>query len=384
MAADILYVDDDPGPLLGRAEKAGQAGRFDIYDVPRLETLTRASLQTSTAWVLDFYNDEDSVDTDTFAATKETGLSLFQRLRLLAGETRPPAILISNHLERALGRAVIPGRRHRLAEDVGVEWVAEKAADHTDTLAEILQISDATGAFVAAREKLANADPPSYVETLASTLLALPSDAQWASLALNDLDDWRPPTWVEQDTAGEKDGEARGDANARPFVAWIIRQVLPYPSFVISVAHVAARLKVSTESLRKVLESENGLSRKLGERRYAGVMSGFGGGQWWAAGVDALVFDLPRAKEERQAALTEMAGPGILDFLDIADPVVVSDADLVETDQIASADDCVRASDEHAPSHAPPAWVLAEAARKDRALARRVWLEDQPNLAANE
>lgn len=379
MPADILYVDDDPDALLGAAKRSGADARFSVAGIADLKAIERP-LAGATAWVLDFYNDEGSREDPTFAGTESTGLSLFQRLRLLAGESRPPAILISNHLETALGQGVTAGLRHRLAEEVGVEWVADKSPETGAYVREILAIADATATFQAAAKVLAAAQPGDYVAALADNLLRLSTDAQWRPLAISDVDAWRPPVLR---AASEGAGGERLDVNARPFVAWMIRQTLAYPSFVISIAQVAARLGVSTSSLRTCAAAENGLAKALGSLEYSGVLKDFVGKRWWSAGVDDFVFSLPGASDDRQGALEALAGKSELEFLNIDDPVVVSNADLVETDQIAPSEDCVRASDEHAPSHAPPAWVLKRDVARDRTLARRVWLEDQTTLAAS-
>jgi len=102
--------------------------------------------------------------------------------------------------------------------------------------------------------------------------------------------------------------------------------------------------------------------------------------RWWGAGIDAIEWGLPRQKEARTQALRQLVAPVALVELEFSDPVVVSDADLVETDEIAPASDCVRASDEHFPPQAAPAWVKITDAKQDRALARKVRQEDQRDL----
>ena len=380
MAADILYIDDEPEQLIRLAEKAGAEDRFSVYDVNQLdEVQSPPPLPLANAWVLDFYNDEKARGSGAFGDTKSTGLSVFQGLRLLAGERRPPAILISNHLESALGQPVLPRLRHRLAEQVGVEWVAEKDPDGDRYLVEILAIADATSTFQAVAEELSKAAAEDYLAVLADRLLAMPNDAPWAPLAINDLDNWRPPSWRDE-VANDGGAVDRINANARPFVAWMIRQVLAYPGVLIGTAHIAARLDVSTASLKRCFEAGDRIGQALGERLYRGVLDGLYEPRWWAAGVDEFVFGLPRASDERRDLLLDLSA-GKLEFLNLENPVVVSNADLVETDAIASADDCVRASDADAPSHAPPSWILKDEARRDKALARRVWLDDLPGLA---
>ena len=170
--------------------------------------------------------------------------------------------------------------------------------------------------------------------------------------------------------------------SSRDVIAWMLRHVLPYPSFLVRERHLAVRLRLAPSCLKAALAAETELSTLLGKVRYNGVLHDFGDKRWWTAGVDAIDWDLPRdGKSERSDALARLVHPVALVELDVADPVVVSDADLIETDEVAALADCVRATDEHFPAHAAPAWVRIQAAREDKALARKVRLEDQAELA---
>lgn len=113
---------------------------------------------------------------------------------------------------------------------------------------------------------------------------------------------------------------------------------------------------------------------------YKGVLADFDGRRWWSSGIDAVAWDLPRRPEKRTNTLGELTAPTELVELAIVDPVIVSDPDLVETDEVAPAAECVRAADEHFPAHAPPAWVKIADAKRDKALARSVKFEDQREL----
>jgi hypothetical protein len=114
---------------------------------------------------------------------------------------------------------------------------------------------------------------------------------------------------------------------------------------------------------------------------YTGILKGFAGPRWWTAAIDAFDWELPRDNTGRTSALEKLVAPIPLAELGLVDPVVVSDADLVETDEIDALENCVRASDEYFPAPALPAWVRISAARDEVALARKVRVEDQHELA---
>jgi hypothetical protein len=63
------------------------------------------------------------------------------------------------------------------------------------------------------------------------------------------------------------------------------------------------------------------------------------------------------------------------------EPVIVSDADLVETSEIAETSDCVRAQDDDFPPDVDPAWVRIDLAREDARLAAKVVFDDRELLA---
>jgi len=147
--------------------------------------------------------------------------------------------------------------------------------------------------------------------------------------------------------------------------------------------HIAVRLGVPLGTVRAALGAETRLMKRLRHALYKGVLANFDGSRWWSAGVDAIAWELPRQKELRSEALRALIYPIPFAELGFIDPVVVSDAELVETGEIAPAAECVRAADEYFPPHAPPAWIRVEDARHDKVLARKVKLEDQSELATN-
>jgi hypothetical protein len=59
------------------------------------------------------------------------------------------------------------------------------------------------------------------------------------------------------------------------------------------------------------------------------------------------------------------------------EPVLVSDADLVETGEVAHAQECVRITDEDFPANVEPAWVRIADVRENRDLAAKVIFEDR-------
>jgi len=386
MTADIVYVDDEPAPLLAAA-RAARIGNRIIEFLP--DALGDAQVQAagSNLWVFDFFNDPIDDARTGFERSTSNGLSIFQQFRYLVGESRPPAVLISNDLQAAVGGDVDVDRRHIMAEQLGVEWIAHKAPPGGGgVLPELTAIADAVKAVRGLAQDMKTIGPADYVAEFSHRVLALSRTADWTRLAVRDVATWRPPSWPTptadlrpqpvRDTV-PIDPEQRA---ARAIVAWLIRQVLPYASFLVSRRHVAVRLGLSLACLDAASTQNTALRRMLRKVRYKGILADLPGERWWGAGIDQLAWQLPRESEAKTAKLAGWVSPAPLAELGFADPVVLSNSDLVEIDEIAPAVECVRASDEHFPPHAPPAWVRIEDARQDRALARKVRLEDQESL----
>jgi len=385
MVSDIIYIDDEPEHLLALA-KARRAGKRFVGYMPADLADAGPNAAMANLWVFDYYNDDQERRKPSLRSAPSNGLSVFQQFRLLVGDARPPAVVVSNHLESALGVDINLARRHILAEQFGVEWVAPKTLENGDVVAEILTLADSTKALRENSATFRTASPTDYVAQLCRLALKLPQNVEWLRVAIREVAAWRPPIWLEAD--GDYRVQALQDELAinpdirpiRSVVAWMLRQSLPYPSFLIQDRHIAVRLGVSLACLRAANGAATGLAKSLKRTRYKGILADFERPRWWSAGVDAMEWGLPRQKEARTEALRQLFAPVPLVELEFTDPVVVSDADLVETDEISAASDCVRASDEHFPPQAVPAWVKIADAKQDKALARKVRQEDQREL----
>jgi len=389
VSADIVYVDDEPAPLIAAAEAVGSRGRFVEYLPDQLDR-AKAAAANPNLWVFDFFNTPLDEEQAGMEQAESNGMSVFQQLRYLVGDFRPPTVLISNNLEAALGTDVNAARRHILAEQFGVEWIAPKVLPGGGTsLPELLSIADAVKSLRLQAAALREVGAADYAAELSHSILSLPRNPEWARLAVRDVATWRPPSMA--DTVGDhRPAVLRNTVPTEPelratraIVAWLIRQVLFFPSFIVSRRHVATRLGITLECLDAALAQQTELARKLNRMSYKGILKGLVDNRWWSAGIDGFAWKLPRERQARTAALTQLVSPVPLVELEFIDPVVVSNADLVETNDIAPASECVRVSDENFPRNAPPGWVRIEDVRQDRALARRVRPEDQERLVEN-
>lgn len=382
---DIVYIDDEPQGLIAAAKALRAGARFQPYAPPCWPDSAAGVAAQANLWVFDFYNDDSQRENPALTGVATNGLSVFQQFRLLVGDARPPAVLVSNHLEQALGSDIRPERRHIIAEQVGVEWVSAKVGRGNDPIKEILALADSVATLRALSARLTASDPGQYVAELSTLALKLPRNVSWVQSAVKNVAEWRPPVWVNGVQRVESPRRASSThpeiRSARDVIAWLVRQVLPYPSFLVREQHLAVRLGITLKCLAAALKADTLLAKRARRCSYRGILEDFDGPRWWATGVDALSWSLPRDKTARSAALAKLVAPIPLRELKFTDPVVVSDADLIETNEIAEVSTCVRAADEYFPSQAGPAWVKIINARHDLALARKVKLEDQPDLS---
>ncbi len=360
---DILYIDDDPDGLLASAKSKRLGNRFDAHLPDALPQAAKAAGKAN-LWVFDYFTVEQERDNPSLDGSGRSGLGVFHQLRRATSEARPPSVLVSSHLEEAIGTFDYQ-RRHIVAEQLGVEWVSRKlASGSSDPIDEIVALADAVAAIRSSQRSLGQVGSARFSSVLAHKVLSLPMDAGWSDAAVSEVDGWRPPV----------------SAGARELVAWMLRQVLPHPSFLVRAPHLASRLGLTVACLDSALRKKTELSSLLSSASYQGVLAGFSGPRWWSAGVDAIAFDVPRDSVSRTAHLKRLVAPAALQELPSSDWVVVSDADLVEADELAPVTECVRASDEYFPPQAPPSWVRIADAKQNKVLARKVRLEDQAEL----
>jgi hypothetical protein len=359
----IVYVDDSADDLLHLLPEA-QRHAFTTFnpkgDAGEAVVITPPA--ESDLWVFDyFYSEDRSANT---AVSEENGLSTFQKWRRVRLEDRPPTALVSSDLESAIGPDVPRSLAHILAQRAGVEWVGNK---NEETAKFVVALAEASEAVQSAQgpekgQKLSN-------EEFCLRLLAAPTGVAWRNSAERQVDRARPPHLVA----------AAPRPRARLLLGWLLNGVLPYPSFLIRLPHAAARLGITPQSLQHLMAepTKSELGQSLAATLYNGPLNGSYPVRFWRAGIDDVVWQLSQNNAVYEAGLREAANGIPFEMLNVEDPVVVSDPDLIETDKIASASMCVRAQDEHFPPDVPPAWVSIQDARDHDDLMDKVIFEDR-------
>ena len=373
--SSILYVDDEADLLLDHMSEA-QRCHFTAFQNHAEDGFPEAfeAAREADTWLFDFFFSESAaMHPDDLV---ENGLSLFHKWRRSVGTARPVTAVISGHLESALGHVEPLGRSHINAKLLGVEWVGSK--DDGSVIDKLIVLSNASAAIAASFERLPSTEMPHRrqdfgsalaTHTLCSEILLVPPDADWAPTARRHVDHARPPRIVPPPP---------GFGTSRLIIAWLLHHVLPYPSFLLSDAHAAARLKLTPGDFRTLaaVDASDRNANALNPILYRGPLSSFETRRWWRAGIDNLSWSLQQSANGYPSAVRELASGRDLELLNMPEPVVLSDPDLVETEQIVDSDTCVRAADEHFPPDVAPAWVTKDSVFNDRELRAKVILED--------
>jgi hypothetical protein len=366
----IVYLDDDPTEVTDQLTD-DQNVSLDSFNPLVPGDFARAFERAIKAdlWVFDYYfGVQDNTD-ETLG--DENGLSAFEKWRRRLKEDRPPTALVSNALDKLLGSRVPTARSHIHARQIGVEWVGSK----TD-VSSLLALYEASNRIRVSLADLDSSDgnEGGMAEMLCAHVLGTAPKAPWYKSAERQVDRARPPNLSI--TSNER-------GRTRLITAWLLHRILPYPSFLLTRSHAAIRMGITPDSFDRLVSGPAALplSQELRATEYAGPLGKFSGRRWWRAGVDHVAWSKSQATGGYESALAAAAAPIELEFLPQPNPVIVSDADLVETEEIRDASECIRAQDDDFPADVPPAWVPLEIAKEDAILGAQVVFEDQARLA---
>ncbi len=374
---DIVYIDDEPGDFLSKA--GARSTRVEPFEFEEggSNDAAFAAAKAANVWLFDFF----LITPAHSELGDENGLSLFQKWKVTNGG-RPTTVVVSSDIEKAVGEPLGRLERHHvIAQKHGVEWVGTKTEETFDRIIELADAADLIGKNLQItpldNKQFGTYDP----RKLCFDVLNAPHDAEWANSAMRQIDRARPPREIPT---------ASGAIAAQSIVGWLITHVLPYPSFLLTDRQAALRLELTPASFRALVdavETKGGNKpnqAKLNASKYNGPLSKFLGPRWWRAAIDDLAWHLSQDGAGFRPALQELSDTLAVSWLEQSEPVLISDADLVETDEIAEASDCVRVTNEDFPASIDPAWVRIEAARSDRKLAAKVIFEDRELLEAGE
>ena len=317
----VLMIEDNPSGVPERirdllAERENVEVEL-LHPSDVTEEILRVAAVVALDHQLEYWEERESLS--SVALQPRNGIALAAVLRsCLApeeiGKDVTAFCLLTGHPDDLAGRSPYERRPQVLARSKDLEWVfsKEQPKEIADQIASLAQcvglIREVTGG--------ARVSPRRIIETaLGVDAIADLSDQLWASIErcqppLVEIDEWKVPMYL---------------------VRWLLHRILPYPCFLLDNLHLAARLRVTPESLRACAGGESDFAKILDTCRYTGVLREFAGDRWWAAAVDALLWEKRNAGtislQDLQTQLLADSGNS-LEFVSFREPVVYLDEKL--------------------------------------------------------
>jgi hypothetical protein len=369
--ANVLIVDDDPDTAADQL-----AADLDLLGVEadslKPDEVTQERLERADLILVDYVlakwgvTRRKAVDPGVVCTSPRDGLALAAVLhsRLPEEAKRARGIgLYSARLKKLIANFSPSVTEHAAARVNGVDWAFAKA-----DIKDLPPTPERVQSFAEALVRLAdqwNPESESAGRETLEAILAVPG-ASWANEARRDVDAAQPP--IHQ-FAGASDGRA--------ILRWLAQRVLPYPTFLVDLDHVALTFGVEPSSLAEAPPED--LNRALGAG-YEGSLDQFLGRRWWRAGIRAKMTDWTgslQATPEAAERLAEKIGIN-LQPLEPPNSVLAMDARLRSPTVLVARENAVRILPDDWPPFAETAWLRVDAIRAKPSLRQYVDPADIP------
>ena len=306
----------------------------------------------------------------TISLQPVTGMALAVVLREQVDQNEKDKLtafaLYTARLRDIKGRFASATAQHVLARLNNLEWIFQKT--DPNRYSRMLLLADAVRELPGQWSE----DSDSRVQQL----LDMDKDDESFERCWHDVKDCRVP--VEELSEG---------GHGILFIRWLLHQVLPYPCFLWAEHWVAARLRISIETLREVLEGDSDLAKDLNSMRYSGILAGFLGDRWWRGAIEDYAWNLVEGHtadvQQLRDALAERAGMD-LDPIKVNPAVVCVDKNWQPIDKFLSPMDTITLHPDHWPSFADSAWMDIETVQNDTTLWPLVDPLDQHRIVSDE
>lgn len=349
----VLHVDDKPDDLRLWKEQIDESKAIELV-VTHPEEVTEETLRRASLVLVDLkLEDWQARDkAGSLALQPVNGLALLavlQEAALKVPSEQPRAFALYTAAIQDVARG-LPHQPHIISRAHNLEWVFEKNGGLGNTLTERARKVASLAAAVCALRTPWPADSPDEAADALSEWLGLPPNVTWHDAAWRAIRLCHPPLH-----------EFAQHTHGVGILQWALHRILPYPTFLLDEAHLAARLRVTLQSLRSSLEGDS-LGGLFSEAEYGGQLQSFLGRRWWRAGVEAELFELTadapgdldvlrKALKEKVPALEPVAQPRLFPVLD---------GQFRLKDQLETQDKVVEIVPDDWPPFADEAWALRE------------------------
>lgn len=356
----VVFIDDheeELKPLADLVQSAGMAG----CKVDSPSDVDQSLLENADLVIVDFTLDDwiDNVDVQQMSLKPANGVALSavlrEHYRKEPLQHAPPTgfALITGTPDTI---STSPGERrpHVVARLSNLEWFFEKHGDTQENVRRIVSLATAIHKLPSAfSEQMVELDQ--FLE-----LLGITNEHPLFERYRDTVRMCRPPIHhLSQESGG------------LILIRWLLHRILPHTCFLMDERHLAARLRVTVESLRNELQLDGELPRLLSDYQYTGPLSDFDGRRWWRDGIEQWLWDRTEGKSAMaDSVLSTMRELGAtqLQKVEAVRPVVTLDKDLKQEDLLASRSEVVAIQLDDWPSYAEPAYIRLETLNENKFL----------------
>lgn len=344
----ILYVDDEPDAFGAWRSEVIADGRARLT-IAHPDDVTRDQLEQASVVLVDFRLDHwpSRDNLERLSLKPVNGLALLSILQEYLHDLKvnsPCAFALHTGAFHAVARS-LPPLPHIVARAHNLEWIFDKSTSGPKRATKVVELAAAVEAL-----------PDSWPHDSAPAASAVLRD--W--LGLDDSTPWSQSAWDDALRCRPPIHEFAEHTNGVGVLRWMLHRILPYPCFLIDDIHLAARLRVTVESLQTGLRPNGRLCSLLGPAEYRGQLGAFQGRRWWRTGIELILFQLTKASPGNLTLLRSemMAREPTLVPTDTFDVYPVLDEHFRPKEALAAADDVVEVVPDDWPPFADSAWAL--------------------------
>lgn len=363
-----MLVDDEPE--LSASVLSAQLNDRGIVkaDVFAPGDLTHELLEKASLVLVDYQleNWPGRAEQRELALMPPNGLALSGVLREYCTDGATAIALLSNQLTILFGGLSPENRRHVLARVTSLEWVFGKTDEDR-----VRQIEILASGMQRIRELTANG-ALNAADALLTDEQKLLADDAWESA----VDRCLPPV-----------NELAELTHGTAFARWFLQRVLPYPTFLVDINHVASRLQITVASLEKALSQKNDLNFALGKIEYLGVFSEFLGRRWHKSFLEDWLWMITGKRsfdsEAVEEAVRKSSGGLAVPTPARPDPVIVVGANYESTAEFAPRERCIAIFPDDWPAYADRAYADLDEVKQDATLRNLVMHDERWRLEEN-
>ncbi|MEM9368760.1 MAG: hypothetical protein AAGD07_22445 [Planctomycetota bacterium] len=342
----VVFVDDEIEtlkPLADCVRDAGIAG----CTVESPADIDTEMLVAADLVVVDYTLEKwpSMVDEDEISRKPLNGIALSAVLREHSranGTEAPTAFALITGKPNSVSS--IPGERrpHVVARLSNLEWFFEKQASTEDNVRRIASLASAVHNL----PRNLNEGPIDVGELL--EILGAGA-ADLSDRYREAIERCRPPIHHLSEHSG-----------GLAVIRWLLHRIIPHTCFLVDSLNLAARLRVTSESLLAQLQAETEFSKQLSVYRYGGPLNDFGGDRWWRGGIEQWIWELTEGNSANaEAVLAELRklGADLLEPVGIVRPVLTLGENLEVEATFSARDDVEPVQLDDWPSYAEPAYM---------------------------